>query len=138
MVAGKIVLAKLAFVPMGVVCGYQWFSKAAEYDKATEELNLANQKNSVVLATIDSRLRDTLPLSDLLESEMLTLAAVIEQAETNIFRFGWLSRLWCWLRTLVGKTYYSESDLQSLNDLERGVLRFFSVFNPEGLDEVTH
>ncbi len=128
MAAGHLVLPGIGTVIAVAVSSTMAHSKANEIAQACEELEGANGKNSLVLSRVEAENSNAKRLEEKLKSEDLFLAAVVESARRELFRFGFLSHWARLLRFWIRGYYYSASELPTIRRVESAVARFVSAF----------
>ncbi len=105
--------------------------KANKLVKACEELEMTNQKNILVLKTVNVDIQATRQLESKLIHWDEYLSRELKAAQRQLLRFGFLSRLWRLLRSFFSGCYYSSDEVAVRERLQKAVERFILEFQPK-------
>jgi hypothetical protein len=126
--AGHLVLPGIGTAVAVTVSAVMSHSEANKVEKICDQLQEAHDKNSAALSIVRSDLKIVTAVRAKLIQEDELLGPSVAEARQRLFRFGFLSQLWRWLRHWFGGSYYKEDELRFVGELEAAVMRFVAAF----------
>lgn len=128
MIAGKLALVNVIFLPVAVIGGVVAHMKATDISEKVRELESANLQNTNLSTELGLRERSIAPLLSDVANRTESLSADVAWAQSCLFRFGIFSRIYKYCRYLVRGNYYSAEEMVEVEALANSVDRFISAF----------
>ena len=128
MALGHIMLPGIGTAVAITVSASLAHTKANKLVKACKEIEGINHKNALVLKKVNSDIETTQTLENKLTYWDGYLSEEVKTAQSKLFRFGFMSRLWRLLRFFFCGCYYTTSEFAILEQLGKAVERFISEF----------
>ena len=129
MAGGSLVLGGIAIIPLIAYCTWSSHSKSKQLDQETDKLTVATgeaEANSISL----------LQCYEIISAQVTQLNAVhrrlhyqLGNATRLLLPYGWLSKLWRYIRSICGRGYYLESENCILIPFKQEVERFTAYFH---------
>ncbi len=126
MALGHALLPGLGTVVAVGVSSFLSHKQANRLEQACNELEEANQKNEIVLSKVRVELDSASHFESQLEFGNEDVAAVLTRVRRKLFRFGWLSRMFRYIRYRFTGEYYRSHEFHLVEDLATAVDNFIS------------
>jgi hypothetical protein len=124
MIAGKLVLVNVVFLPIAAVAGIAAHLSATDIDAKAREIEETSIKNTKVVDTLKNRGHSIATLADEMTQETNVLGLAVARAEKRLFRFGVFSRIYKYFRFVIMGYYYSRDDMGEVEALGRALDKF--------------
>jgi len=137
MLAGKLALVNIVFLPIAVGAGIALNLSATELDSKAQEIEEASTKNLVLATSLETHRHSVAKLIEEMGRDTTILSLAVGRAQKSLFRYGFVSRIFKKLRFVIRGYYYSRNEMTEVEALGRALDKFIARFGKDNRETNT-
>lgn len=130
---GGMALGHLVLPGIGIAVAVAYVSvvshaMANDLNRISDEMKMATEQNRLILVTVDASSNRLVEAENRFNLEDDKLSDAISTAQKQLFRFGWLSKIYKDLRYRFKGFYYTPDEESAVSSLNKAVENFMKAF----------